>query len=52
VDYEDEVGTYPIDQAIVVTYEDGHTLAYRTQTERDYGEYHEGRWGKVVEERR
>jgi hypothetical protein len=49
VDYED--GPYPIEQAIVVTYEDGRTLAYRTQTERDYVEYHEGLWGKVVDER-
>ena len=51
VDYEDEDGPYPIEQAIVVTYEDGRTFAYRTQTERDYIEYHEGLWGKVVEER-
>jgi hypothetical protein len=39
----DEDVSYPIEQAIVVTYEDGRTLAYRTQSERDYGEYHEGR---------
>ena len=51
VDYEDEDGPYPIEQAIVVTYEDGRTLAYRTQTERNYVEYHEGLWGKIVDER-
>lgn len=51
VDYEDEDGPYPIEQAIVVTYEDRRTFAYRTQTERDYVEYHEGLWGKVVDER-
>ena len=51
VDYEGQDGPYPVEQAIVVTYEDGRTLAYRTQSERNFVEYHEGLWGTVVEER-
>lgn len=49
VDYNDDE-THPIEHAIVVTYEDGRTLAYRSETERDYIEYHEGLWGEVVDE--
>mgnify|MGYP000598568450 CR=1 FL=1 len=48
VDHDDE--SHAIEQAIVVSYEDGRTLAYRSQTERDYVEYQEGLWGTVVEE--
>ncbi|WP_251344593.1 DUF6610 family protein [Haloplanus halophilus] len=50
VDFDDDE-TYPIEHAIVVTYEDGRTLAYRSQTERDYVEYYEGLWNSVAEER-
>ena len=51
VDYADEDGPYPIEQAIIVTYEGGRTLAYRTQTERDYVEYYEGLKGKIADKR-
>jgi hypothetical protein len=42
----------PVEDAIVVTYEDGRTLAYRSQAERDHVEYHEGIWNSVVDETR
>jgi hypothetical protein len=49
VDYNDDE-IYPVEQAIVATYEDGRTLAYRSQTERDYVEYNEGLCDCVVDE--
>jgi hypothetical protein len=42
----------PVEGAIVVTYEDGRTLAYRSQAERDHVEYYEGIWNSVVDETR
>ncbi|MFC5973711.1 DUF6610 family protein [Halomarina salina] len=50
VDYDDDE-TSPLEHAIVVSYDDGRTLAYRSQTERDHVEYYEGLWDSVVEER-
>ena len=45
VDYDDDE-TSPLEHAIVVSYDDGRTLAYRSQTERDHVEYYEGLWGQ------
>lgn len=47
VDYDDSEAD-PIEQAIVVTYEVGRRFAYRSKTERDYVENHEGLWRTAI----
>ena len=47
VDYDDPEAD-PIEQAIVVTYEDGRRFAYRSKTERDYVENREELWRTVI----
>jgi hypothetical protein len=49
VDRDDDE-TYPLEHAIVVTYEDGRTLAYRSQAERHHVEYYEGLWDSIVDD--
>jgi hypothetical protein len=49
VDYDSDEVT-PLEHAMVVSYEDGRTFAYRSEAERDYVEYQEGLWGTVVDE--
>lgn len=41
-------GKEALEEAIVVEYEDGQTLAFESKSERDHFEYHEGRVGTAV----